>query len=383
MASKVYYIDFRATSRENVVDKLARLCEIAGINDVLEPKDLAAVKIHFGEKGNTAFIRPPYIRKIIKTIKKTGAIPFLTDANTLYSGSRSDSISHIKTAVANGFSFSSMAATPIVIADGLRGKSETKIKINGKNLSHVYIGSEIVNADALVSIAHFKGHELAGFGGTLKNLGMGCASRKGKMVQHSSVSPKIKKKNCVGCKQCINHCPTEAILLVQGKAQINSEKCIGCGECIIRCQNDAVQIRWDQNIPLFMEKMVEYTKGVLKNKKNKSFYINIVADITPKCDCIPFNDYPIVRDIGILASKDPVAIDQASIDLVNNEEALTGTALKCNHGKGKDKIKGLYPDIEWQYQLDYAQNLGLGTCEYKLEKVETLSYGVKIQAKAK
>ncbi|MCK5096657.1 MAG: DUF362 domain-containing protein, partial [Desulfobacteraceae bacterium] len=322
MTSKVYFIDFRATSRESIVDKLARLCDIAGIKDVLHKENLAAVKIHFGEKGNTAFIRPPYIRKIIKCIKETGATPFLTDANTLYAGSRSDSISHITTAIANGFSYSSMDATPIIIADGLRGKTEAKIKIDRKNCSHVYIGSEIANADALVSVAHFKGHELAGFGGTLKNLGMGCASRKGKLVQHSSVSPKVKKKNCIGCLECINHCPVDAIELIEEKAHIDSKKCIGCGECIVRCSSDAVQIRWNQNIPIFLEKMVEYTEGVLKGKKNKSFYINIVADITPKCDCLPFNDYPIVRDIGILASKDPVAIDQASVDLVNNEEAL-------------------------------------------------------------
>ncbi len=381
MTSKVYFTDFRATSRESIVEKLARLCEIAGIKDVLSKKDLAAVKIHFGEKGNTAFIRPPYIRKIIKCIKKTGATPFLTDANTLYAGSRSDSISHIKTAIDNGFSYSSMDATPIVIADGLRGKTETKIKVDRKTCSHVYISSEIVNADALISIAHFKGHELAGFGGTLKNLGMGCASRRGKMVQHSSVSPKVKKKNCIACLECINHCPTEAIKLQEEKAYIDSKKCIGCGECIIRCPNDAVKIRWNQNIPVFLEKMVEHTDGVLKGKKNKSFFINIVADISPACDCLPYNDYPIVKDIGILASKDPVAIDQASADLVNNEEALPGSILKCNKKKGEDKIKGLYPKIDWQYQLDYAESLGLGTCNYKLEKIETLSYGLQIKPK--
>lgn len=381
MTSKVYFTDFRATSRESLVEKLARLCEIAGIKSVLGKEDLAAVKIHFGEKGNTAFIRPPYIRKIIECIKGTGAKPFLTDANTLYAGSRSDSVSHIKTAIDNGFSYSSMDATPLIIADGLRGKSETKIKIDQKNCSHVYIGSEIFNADALVSIAHFKGHELAGFGGTLKNIGMGCASRRGKMVQHSSVSPKVKRKNCIGCSECINHCPVEAIMLKEEKAYIDSKKCIGCGECIIRCPSEAVQIRWNQDIPTFFETMIEYTKGVLKNKKNKSFFINIVADISPTCDCLPYNDYPIVKDIGILASKDPVAIDQASVDLVNNEEALSGSALKCNKNKGEDKIKGLYPNIEWQYQLDYAQSLGIGTCNYKLEKVETLSYDVQIKPK--
>ena len=380
MTSKVYFIDFRATSKESVIDKIARLCEIAGIKDVVKKKDLVAVKIHFGEKGNTAFIRPPYIRRVIETIKETDATAFLTDANTLYAGSRSDAVSHLKTAIDNGFSYSSMDATSIIIADGLRGKSETKIKIDQKNCSHVYIGSEIVNADALVSVAHFKGHELAGFGGTLKNLGMGCASRKGKLVQHSSVSPKVKRKNCIGCSECINHCPVEAIVLKEKKASIDSKKCIGCGECIIRCPSDAVQIRWNQDIPTFFETMIEYTKGVLKNKKNKSFFINIIADISPTCDCLPYNDYPIVKDIGIIASTDPVAIDQASADLVSSEEALPGSVLKRNMKRGEDKIKGLYPDVEWKYQLEYAEKLGLGTCDYELEKIETLSYDIKIQS---
>ncbi len=381
MGSKVYFIDFRATSKENIVDKIVRLCKTAGMNDLLNKDSLVAVKIHFGEKGNTAFIRPPYIRKILQCIKKTGATPFLTDANTLYAGSRSDAVSHIKTAVDNGFSYSSMDAAPVIIADGLRGKTETKVAIDQKNCAHAYIGSEIVNADALVSIAHFKGHELAGFGGTLKNLGMGCASRRGKLVQHSSVSPKVRKKSCIGCSECIIHCPAGAIELIEKKARIDSEKCIGCGECIIRCSNDAVKIRWDQNIPLFMEKMVEYTTGVLKNKKDSSFFINVIADITPKCDCIPFNDYPVVRDIGILASKDPVAIDHASADLVNNEEALPGSILRHNLRKGEDKIKGLYPKVDWQYQLQYAEKLGLGTLSYELEKIETLSHGMKIKSK--
>ena len=379
MTSKVYFIDFRATSKESVIDKIARLCEIAGIKNVVQKENLVAVKIHFGEKGNTAFIRPPYIRRVIETIKETGATAFLTDANTLYAGSRSDAVSHLKTAVDNGFSYSSMDATPVIIADGLRGKSEIKVKISHKNISHAFIASEIVNADALVSIAHFKGHELSGFGGTLKNLGMGCASRKGKMVQHSTVSPKIAKKLCIGCSECADHCPTEAIELNEKKAYIDPKKCIGCGECIIRCPNEAVNIRWNQEIPVFLEKMVEYTSAVLKNKKNKSLYINIVADVTPKCDCIPFNDSPIVKDIGILASKDPVAIDQASVDLVNNEEALSGTILECNKNRGEDKIKGLYPDIDWKHQFEYAASLGLGSRDYELEKIETLSYDIKIQ----
>mgnify|MGYP003734849713 FL=1 len=295
----------------------------------------------------------------------------MTDSNTLYAGHRSDSVSHIHTAIENGFSYSSMDGAPIIIMDGLRGKNEAKIKVKAKNCKHVYIGSEVVDADALVSVAHFKGHHVAGFGGTLKNLGMGCASRKGKLKQHSNASPKIKRKNCIGCGECVRHCPGEAIYLEDKKAYIKAKNCIGCAECIIRCSTGAININWNEAVPVFLEKMMEYTKGALKNKKDKAFFINFITDISPNCDCLPYNDSPIVDNVGILASKDPVAIDQASVDLVNKQKALPGSILKTNHEPGEDKFKALYPKIDWTHQLVYAATLGLGTRDYNLVRMET------------
>ncbi|MBU8911760.1 MAG: DUF362 domain-containing protein [Desulfobacterales bacterium] len=374
MTTDVFFIDLEATSRENLPQKLSRLIKKAGIENILNENDLTAIKIHFGEQGNTAYIRPIYIRKIIQTIKEYKAKPFLTDANTLYVGTRSDSVSHIHTAIENGFSYSSMDATPIIIADGLRGKSETKIKVGQKNCKHVYIGSEVIDANALVSVAHFKGHELSGFGGTLKNLGMGCASRRGKLDMHSNVSPKIKRKTCIGCAECEKHCPAGAIHLEGEKAYIDRKKCIGCGECIVRCPTESVNINWNQTIPVFLEKMMEYNLGVLKNKEKKSFFINFITDISPKCDCLSYSESPIVNNVGILASTDPVAIDQASADLVNQQKALPGTVLETNLNPGEDKFKGLYPSVDWAHQLDYAQKIGLGKREYNLVKLKTLSY---------
>lgn len=374
MTANVFFMDLEATSRENLPQKLSRLVKTAGIGNVLAEKDLTAVKIHFGEQGNTAYIRPVFIRNIIQAIKEYKANPFLTDANTLYVGTRSNSISHIHTAIENGFSYSSMDATPIIIADGLRGRSETQVKIDQKHCKHVYIGSEVTGADSLVSIAHFKGHELSGFGGTLKNLGMGCASRRGKLDQHSNVSPKIKKKTCIGCRECEKHCPADAITMKEKKADIDKQKCIGCAECIVRCPTGSVNINWNQTVPVFLEKMMEYTSGVLKNKEKKAFFINFITDIAPKCDCLPYSEFPIVNNIGILASTDPVAIDQASADLVNQQKALTGTVLKINLNPGEDKFRGLYPSVDWEHQLDYAEELGLGTRNYKLVKLKTLSY---------
>ena len=374
MTADVFFIDLETTSKENLPQKLSRLVKRAGLKNILANDDLTAVKIHFGEQGNTAYIRPIFIRKIIQTIKKYKASPFLTDANTLYVGTRSNSVSHIQTAIENGFSYSSMDTAPIIIADGLMGKSETKISVNQKNCNTVFIGSEIVNANALVSVAHFKGHELSGFGGTLKNIGMGCASRRGKLDMHSNVCPKIKRKTCIGCGECEKHCPSEAINLKEKKAYIDKNKCIGCGECIVRCPTESVNINWNQTVPVFLEKMMEYTLGVLKNKEEKSLFINFITDISPKCDCLSYNQSPIVNNIGVLASKNPVAIDQACADLVNQQQALPGTILKTNLKPGEDKFKGLYPSVDWEHQLDYAQKIGLGTREYRLVKLKTLSY---------
>ncbi len=368
MKSTVYFTDLSAGPKENLISKLGRLIEVAGLNQVVHKRDLVAVKLHFGELGNTAYIRPVFFRKIIEIIRKAGGDPFLTDANTVYAGTRSDSVNHLQTAIHNGFSYSVVDA-PIIIADGLRGKSEIAVEINQKRFQQVYIGSEIVNADALISVAHFKGHELSGFGGTIKNLGMGCASRKGKLAQHSTVSPKVIQKKCVGCEDCVPHCSQTAISVTDKKASINPETCIGCGECILICPNSAIQIQWNQSVPVFLENMAEYTLGVLKNKTNKALFVNFITDISPACDCYGHNDSPLVRDIGILASTDPIAIDQASVDLVNNETALPGSCLKDNRGAGEDKFKGLYPYVDWTIQLDYAEQLGLGTRKYNLENL--------------
>jgi len=368
MSSKVYFIDLRASFKKNLMTKINLLLDAAGLSKIINKRDLVAVKLHFGEAGNAAFIRPIFIRQIVGCVKKAGGDPFLTDANTLYAGTRSDTPTHIRTAIQNGFAFSVVDA-PIIIADGLRGKNETAVTINRSNFQEVYIGTDIIQADALVSVAHFKGHELSGFGGTLKNLGMGCASRRGKMAQHSGLGPKVVIKKCVGCGECIDHCSQAALSLVEEKATIDDEKCIGCGECILVCSNKAIQIRWNQSVPLFLEKMIEYTEGVLQNKAGKALFVNVINNVSPACDCPPFNDAPIVRDIGFLASSDPVAVDRASVDLVNAEKALEGSCLKVNTAPGEDKFRGVYPKVDWTTQFDYAEQIGLGSCDYKLVKV--------------
>jgi uncharacterized protein len=368
MTSSVYFMDLRASVKENLVNKLARLIHTAGLSDTVKKRDLVAVKLHFGEKGNTAFIRPVFVRKIVESIKALGGYPFLTDANTVYAGTRSDSPHHLSTAIQNGFAFAVVNA-PIIIADGLRGKSESAVTVNQKNFKKVYIGSDIVEADALISVAHFKGHELSGFGGAIKNLGMGCASRKGKLAQHSTVAPNVVWEKCVGCGECVPHCSQKALSVEDEKAILDAKKCIGCGECILICSNSAIEIQWNQAIPTFLENLVEYTMGVLKNKPGKLLSVNFITHVSPACDCYGHNDAPIVRDIGIVASKDPVAVDQACVDLVNREKALPGSCLEVNLEKGEDKFRGVYPNVDWTIQLDYAEKLGLGSRSYELTKI--------------
>ncbi len=368
MSSDVYFINFRASFKENLFKKLDKLLDAANLSGVVKKRDLVAVKLHFGETGNTAFIRPLFLREIVSKIKEIGGAPFLTDANTLYAGTRGDSVHHTVTAIRNGFAYSVVEA-PIIIADGLMGRSQSGVRIDQKHVKTAYIGSEIVNAKALISVAHFKGHEFTGFGGSLKNVGMGCASRAGKLAQHSGLNPKVKRKKCIGCGDCIDHCSQNAITLKDEKAGIDPEKCIGCGECILICPQSAIQVQHSKSLPDFMEKMMEYTLGVMQNKQGKALFLNFINNVSPACDCWPAADTPIVRDVGILASTDPVAIDQASADLVNQEPALIGSCLKTGREAGDDKFKALYPKVEWELQLAYAEALGLGKRIYKLIQI--------------
>ena len=364
-ASKVYFSDLRTSFKENIFMKLNRLLDEAGMDDAVAERSLVAIKLHFGEKGNSAFIRPNFLRTIVDRVEGLGASPFLTDANTLYAGTRGNSVSHLHTAVLNGFAYSVVKA-PVIIADGIRGASFKAVAIDQAFIQTAYIARDIAEADGLISVAHFKGHELAGFGGTIKNLGMGCASRKGKMAQHSDVSPKVKKKKCVGCGDCVRHCAGKAISLKEKKASINAEKCVGCGECILICPNGAIDVNWNADIPLMQKKMTEYTLAVLKGKEKNAFFINFLMDITPACDCYGHSDAPIVHDVGIVASKDPVAIDQASADLVNRQIGATASCLKEGLKPGEDKFRAVYPKVDWTIQLNHGENIGLGSRKYDL-----------------
>ncbi len=367
MSSTVWFAGIAGLSEPDFLKKFERLIAAAAVGETVSKRALVAVKVHFGEKGNTAFVKPPYIKPVVDAVKAAGGIPFVTDCNTLYVGTRSHSADHLMTAHAHGFVPEAIGA-PVVIGDGLRGGGAVSVPIRGEVLDRVHIGVDIVKADGLMCVSHFKGHELSGFGGTLKNLGMGCASREGKLAQHSNVSPRVRTKTCIACGDCTLTCPANAIT-VDEAAAINPETCIGCGQCILTCPTGSIQVVWNESTQTFQKKMSEYCLGAMAGKEKTSFFFNVITNVTPECDCYGFSNPFIVPDIGIVASSDPVAVDQASVDLVNAAPGIEGTALKDNHAPGGDKFRGVYPKIDWSIQLSHAEKLGLGSCAYTLKEV--------------
>lgn len=369
MAATVWFADLRSGTRENLFDKLERLLNEAGIAQIISHNDLTAIKIHFGEKGGHAYIRPVFIRKIVEQVKLLGGKPFLTDSNTLYPGQRKEAISALTCGIENGFAYAVVGA-PLVMADGLRGSSSRRVPVNGELLTSADIGLEILEADSLVTVSHFKCHELTGFGGAIKNLAMGCSSREGKLEQHSTVAPKVEESLCTLCGDCLQACVHAAIQLNDANAEIDPEKCSGCSRCITICSDKAIQIQWNEQASKVMCKMAEYALGATSNKVGKQLYINFITQVSPSCDCYGHSDAAIIPDIGILASSDPVALDQACADLVNQAQGLPNTALCSGHEAGGDKFRGVHPEIDWEITLEHAEKVGLGSREYQLNRLE-------------
>ena len=365
MAGQVFFADMRAGMRENLHTKLERLADQANLSGIVKPGELVAIKMHFGEKGGHAYIRPTFVRRIVDQVKGAGGKPFLTDSSTLYPGERKEAVSALTCAIENGFAYAVVNA-PLIMSDGLRGHSARRVAVSGEFLSEVDIGQEILEADAMIVLSHFKCHELTGFGGAIKNLAMGCSSREGKLEQHSTVAPGISQKHCTACGACLKACAHDAIDLGSGKAVIAEERCTGCGRCITICEPQAIRINWNEEASLVMKKMAEYSLGAISGKTGKVLFINFITQVSPACDCYGHSDAPIVPDLGILASTDPVALDQACADLVNRARGLPDTAMQSGHQPGSDKFRGVYPKIDWEVQLEHGEKTGLGRREYEL-----------------
>ena len=369
MPSRVYLADTRTGNRENLFAKLSRLLEAGGLEGMVDRGDLVALKVHFGEKGGHAYIRPTFLRTIVDRVKELRGRPFLTDSCTLYPGERKEAVSALSCGIENGFAYAVVGA-PLVMCDGLRGHSARRVPVAGEILASVDIAAGILEADALIAVSHFKCHELTGFGGALKNLGMGCSSREGKLEQHSNVAPRVAEEYLHRLRRLPQGLQPRGHRDMEGKAHIDPERCVGCGRCITVCEEKAIQVQWNEEAPLVMKKMAEYAAGALHGKNGKTLFVNFVTQVSPACDCYGHSDAPIVADQGILVSRDPVALDQACADLVNAAPGLAGTALASGCEPGGDKFRGVHPNIDWEVQLAHAEKLGLGSRRYQLVTLE-------------
>jgi uncharacterized protein len=361
--SKVWFTDMRVPVGTSLLNKLTRLMKTAKMDSIDFNNKYVAIKMHFGEQGNLAFLRPNYARTVVDMIKSLGGKPFLTDCSTLYPGSRKNALEHLNTAFENGFSPMSTGCN-IIIADGLKGTDEIRVPINCEYVKEAKIGTAIMDADIVVSLTHFKGHELTGFGGALKNLGMGCGSRAGKMEQHAAGKPGVDQKLCIGCGTCFKNCAQSAITIANKKASIDKSKCVGCGRCICTCPTNAVQSPFDASNKDLSCKMAEYAYAVLKGRPH--FHVSIVMEISPYCDCHGENDTPIVPDVGMFASFDPVALDKACIDAVNKQPAIMGSILDERARTHSDHLTDVHPTTNWHSCLEHAEKIGIGTSSYAL-----------------
>ena len=371
--SKVYFSDFRVQVGTSLLDKLKKLCIKAGIKNIDMQGKFVAIKMHFGELGNMAFLRPQYAKVIADIVKEQGGFPFLTDCNTLYPGSRKHALEHMTCANLNGFNLLTTGCQ-IIIGDGLRGTDEVEVPIkNAEVLKTAKIGRAIMDADIFISLAHFKGHEMTGFGGAIKNIGMGCGSRAGKMEQHSSGKVFVNEELCRGCQRCAKECGSGAITYVNKKAHIDKNICKGCGRCIGACAFDAISNeQWDAG-DILDRKMAEYAQAVCQDRP--CFHVNLAMDISPNCDCHGENDAPILPNIGMFASFDPVAVDQACVDACQKATPVANSQLGDNLAKPNwqhhhDHFKDSNPNVHWKETLEHAEKIGLGTREYELIKVK-------------
>ena len=368
-ASKVYYTDFRCPVGTSLLEKLRRVCIAAGIKDIDMDGRFVAIKMHFGELGNLAFLRPNYAKVVADLCKEQGGMPFLTDCNTLYPGSRKNALEHLTCAQLNGF-WPMTTGCQVIIADGLRGTDEVEVPVpNGEYCKTAKIGRAIMDADVFISLTHFKGHESTGFGGAIKNIGMGCGSRAGKMEQHNSGKPFVKQKLCVGCHACAKICAHGAPTFdADNKATINTDKCVGCARCLAVCPKDAIQCMYDEAPSILNYKIAEYTKAVVDGRP--CFHVSLVMDVSPNCDCHGENDVPIVPNVGMFASFDPVALDQACIDAVLAQPKMPNSAIGSGEAcQCEDHFKAAHPDTDWEAALIHSEKIGLGSREYELVKI--------------
>ena len=373
--SKVYFTNFRTQAfGDGLPTKLKKMIKKAGIGDIDMDGKFVAIKMHFGELGNISYLRPNYAKAVADVVRELGGRPFLTDCNTLYVGRRKDALEHLSSAYENGFNLLSTGCH-VIIGDGLKGTDDVFVPVaGGEYVKEAKIGKAIMDADVFISLTHFKGHEMTGFGGCIKNIGMGCGSRGGKMEMHRSGKPNVDHDKCVGCKTCARNCAHGAISFGEDrKASIDHEKCVGCGRCLGACNFDAIYNSNSSAIAELNKKMAEYTKAVVDGRP--CFHISLVIDVSPYCDCHGENDVAILPNIGMFASFDPIALDQACADACNAAQPMHGSLLdERMHEPGfhdhHDHFQNTTPESEWETCLEHGEKIGLGSRSYELIEVK-------------
>ena len=374
--SKVYFTDFRTKyGGEPMPKKLQRLIKTAGISKIDFENKIVAIKLHFGELGNISYLRPNYVKAVVDVVKELGGIPFLTDCNTLYPGSRKNAIEHLYCAWENGFTPLTVGC-PVIIGDGVKGTDDVSVLVkNGEVVKEALIGKAIMDADIFISLTHFKGHEEAGFGGALKNIGMGCGSRAGKADMHNHGQPTIDKNLCRGCKTCQSRCANNGLVFnaKTKKMSIDKKHCLGCGRCLGYCNFDAISFKESNANTELCARIAEYAQAVCYGRDN--FHISLIVDVSPYCDCHEENDAPVLPNIGMLASFDPVALDQACADLCLKAKPIENSVLGDNMKKKNfvdhhDHFKNITPESEWETQLSHGEKIGLGQRKYELVEMK-------------
>ena len=373
--AKVYFTDFRTPyGGDTMPGKLKKLIRKAGIAQLNLEGQFVAIKIHFGELGNVSYLRPNYARAVVDVVKELGGKPFLTDCNTLYPGSRKNALEHLYCAWENGFTPLTVGC-PILIGDGLKGTDDIEVPVRGgEYVKNAKIGRAVMDADVIISLTHFKGHEATGFGGALKNLGMGCGSRAGKKEQHNNGKAYVRQELCRGCRRCMRECANDGLVFdaEKRKMHVDKEHCVGCGRCVGACNFDAIDFEDPNSNQMLNYRIAEYAKAVVDGRPQ--FHISMVMDISPNCDCHEENDAPILPDVGMFASFDPLALDQACVDACMKCEPLPnsklGEHLRDPHFEDHhDHFTNSTPESEWQSCLSHAEKIGLGTRAYELIKL--------------
>lgn len=373
--AEVYFTDFRTQAfGDGLPSKLKTLVKKAGLEEIDMEGKFVAIKLHFGELGNISYLRPNYARALVDVVKELGGKPFLTDCNTMYPGSRKNALEHLECAWQNGFTPLTVGC-PILIGDGLKGTDDVDVPvIGGEYVQKAKIGRAVMDADIFISLTHFKGHEMTGFGGAIKNIGMGCGSRAGKKEQHSNGQPVINEELCRGCKKCLPECANDGLVFNSEtrKMTVDSRHCVGCGRCLGACNFDAINFENNAALSELNCRMAEYTKAVVDGRPQ--FHVSLIVDVSPNCDCHCENDTPILPNLGMFASADPLALDQACVDACLAATPLPGSQLADNMAQPgftdrHDHFTNSTPESEWRSCLDHAEKIGLGTRSYELMKI--------------